>query len=134
MSNTDADMVYTIGLIVIAALTVPAFDPDVWSRDIDSSPSPFPMAIIFAFTFPCLAHRFELTRAFVRKRIPQDDQCLPTCLPHCNIHGNKAHVNVEAGEGSIQAKRTPAVPPHILVRVPNAAERRMSIFLDLPIR
>jgi len=134
LSSTILHMVYTVGLIVIASLTIPAFDPHVWSRDIDSSPSPFPMAIIFAFTFPCLAHRFELTRAFVRKRIVQDDQCLPTCLPSCNVHGNKAHANVEAGEESIQAKRTPAVLPHMLVRVPNAAERRMSIFLDLPIR
>ena len=127
-------MMYTIGLIAIAALTVPAFDPDVWSRDIDSSPSPFPMAIIFAFAFPCLAHRFELTRAFARKRIPQDDPCLPTCLPDCDIHGSKAHSNARVDEESIRGKRTPGVLPHMLIRVPNAAEQRMSIFVDLPIK
>ena len=130
MSNhTYADMVYTIGLVAIAVLTVPAFDPDVWLRDIDSTPSPFPLVIIFAYAFPCLARHFESTRAFVRQSAP-DDQCLPHCLLDCNIHGDRARANVAAGEESM---RRPPVLPHVLVRVPNAAERRATIFLDLPL-
>lgn len=128
-NHAYADMVYTIGLVTIAVLTVPAFDPDVWLRDIDSTPSPFPMAIIFAFVFPCLAHRFESTRAFVRQSAP-DDQCLPSCLLDCNIHSDKVHANVVA-EG--ESMRRPPVLPHVLVRIPNAAERRATIFLDLPL-
>lgn len=122
-------MVYTIGLVAIAVLTVPAFDPDVWLRDIDSTPSPFPIAIIFAFAFPCLAHRFESTRAFVRQSALHDasgDQCLGNCLLDCN----KARASVAAGGESM---RRPPVLPHVLVRVPNAAERRATIFLELPL-
>jgi hypothetical protein len=122
-------MVYTISLVAIAVLTVPAFDPDVWLRDIDSTPSPFPIAIIFAFVFPWVAHRFESTRAFVRQsglHDASDDQCLANCLLNCN----KAHASVAAGGESM---RRPPVLPHVLVRVPNAAERRATIFLDLPL-
>ncbi|KIM45042.1 hypothetical protein M413DRAFT_327728 [Hebeloma cylindrosporum] len=90
MSGAILHMIYTIGLVAIAVLTVPAFDPDVWLRDVDSTPSPFPLAIIFAFAFPCLARRFESTRAFVRQSALPGDQCLPTCLLDCNIHGAKA--------------------------------------------
>ena len=120
-------MVYTVGLVAIAVLTVPAFDPDVWLRDIDSTPSPFPFAILFAFAFPCLARRFESTRVFVRQSAAPGDQC----LANCNIDGDKGHVNIVAGGESM---RRPPVLPHALVRVPNAAERRATIFLDLPIR
>src|SRR6266704_2061402 len=47
------DLLYGAGFILAAILTVPAFDRDVWIRDIDASPSPFPISVLFAFYFPC---------------------------------------------------------------------------------
>lgn len=49
------DLVYTVRLLLVPFLTVPAFDHD---RDLDSLPSPF----LFAFVFPRVAPFFEATR------------------------------------------------------------------------
>ncbi|KAF8971057.1 hypothetical protein BDZ97DRAFT_1787477 [Flammula alnicola] len=152
ISNAAIHMVYTVGLVMMAILTVPAFDADVWLRDIDSSPSPFPLAIIFAFVFPCIARRFEATRAFVSQPVPQErpTQCLATCLPNCTIHGSSPYIickptpsNVENGLTAEvhqavlpteEINRSLPILPHTLIRIPNAAERRASIYVDLQIR
>ena len=144
-------MVYTASLVAIAMLTVPSFDVDVWLRDIDSSPSPFPVSIIFAYLFPWIAGRFEATRPFVqepRREEPPSIPCLPTCPPTCKVHENQTrvapkppHANAEqatSGEAADSAPSMleitrPPVLPHTLVRIPNAAERRNSIYIDLQI-
>lgn len=143
------DMAYTLGLVTIAALTVPAFDGDVWLRDIDSSPSPFPLAIIFAYAFPCIAFRIPSMRSLVPQPVPQEPPpsvCHSACSPDCRHHGHipdTAHkggsvdpdvtspprLHIQNGE----AKRAPPILPHTLIRIPNAAEQRASIYLSLPI-
>ncbi|KAF7298020.1 hypothetical protein HMN09_01023100 [Mycena chlorophos] len=45
---------YCFGLAFTAAITVCAFDYNVWSRDIDSAPSPFPMTLVLRFILPCI--------------------------------------------------------------------------------
>ncbi|KJA27695.1 hypothetical protein HYPSUDRAFT_868797 [Hypholoma sublateritium FD-334 SS-4] len=149
VSGAILHMIYTASLVAIAMLTVPAFDADVWLRDIDSSPSPFPVSIIFAYAFPWIARRFEATRPFVQQPIneePPSIPCLPTCPPTCAVHENRARVvqkpldaNVEQGISGEAADvappmleiKQPPVLPHTLVRIPNAAERRNSIYVDL---
>lgn len=136
----ETDMAYTAGLVAIAMLTVPAFDADVWMRDIDSSPSPFPISVIFAYAFPSIARRFEATRPFVPDAIPEDNSvmCLPTCLPNCRVHDTPTrvckdqHERVEPACPMAEIKRPPVLP-HTLIRIPNAAERRSSIYVDLQI-
>lgn len=147
------DLTYTIGLLTISMLTVPAFDPDVWMRDIDSSPSPFPLGIISSYLFPCVASYFSghpPTRSPSSE--PPPTPCLPTCSPHCTFHGrrNLSGVPKEAEYERVpstssnppplglvshgkEPEHKPPVLPHTLIRVPNAAERRASIYVDLPI-
>jgi hypothetical protein len=48
-----AVFLYTTGLIVTAILTARSFDTSVWNRDVDSSPSPFPVPVLLAYVFPC---------------------------------------------------------------------------------
>lgn len=142
-------MAYTIGLVTVAALTVPAFDGDVWLRDIDSSPSPFPLAIIFAYVCPCIAYRIPAMRSLVPQPVPQEPPpsvCLSTCPPDCRHHGcipeyarkvgttdpevaspPRLHIHNE------ETKRAPPILPHTLIRIPNAVEQRASIYLSLPI-
>ncbi|KAJ3813153.1 hypothetical protein F5876DRAFT_74158 [Lentinula aff. lateritia] len=52
---------YTIILVALAMLTHFSFDKNVWKRDIDSSPAPFPFAIIVSILLPCVFHRPDLT-------------------------------------------------------------------------
>ncbi|KAF9472139.1 hypothetical protein BDN70DRAFT_503827 [Pholiota conissans] len=146
VSGALIHMVYTLALVAVAMLTVPAFDSDVWLRDLDSSPSPFPLAIIFGYAFPCIARLFETTRPFAREsEAPAVDppvaECLPTCFPNCIIHGIRQVTVPKPAEGSAsptnppteEAKRPPILP-HTLIRIPNAAERRSSIYVDLNFR
>lgn len=146
------DILYTVGLVAVSMLTVPAYDEDVWLRDIDSVPSPFPLAIIFAYICPCIARHFAATRDFVPERETSDTpttECLPTCPPNCTTHNcvprypKPVHCdNSEQGDEAQDAtpettqrnsRQGPPVLPHTLVRLPNAAERRASIFIDLPL-
>ncbi|KAF8895709.1 hypothetical protein CPB84DRAFT_1782260 [Gymnopilus junonius] len=128
---------YTFILISLAVLTVPAFDADVWRRDIDSSPSPFPLAIIFAFFCPCIARLFPATRSLVTESVPLDplrSLCLPTCDPDCHVHGRPKTAASDAGEGQPLPtnRRAQPVLPHMLIRIPNSAELQSAIHVELP--
>lgn len=142
------DLTYTLNLILLAILTVPAFDGDVWMRDIDSYPSPFPLAILFAFMFPCIAYRVSSLRSLVPQPAatdPSRNVCPSTCGPNCRDHGSRPNFKATSpylDDGSVQprmvcqgeeTKRAPPILPHTLIRIPNAAERRASIYLALPI-
>ncbi|KDR75266.1 hypothetical protein GALMADRAFT_249263 [Galerina marginata CBS 339.88] len=151
VTSSVLHLTYTVALIAVAALTVPAFDGDVWMRDIDSTPSPFPLPIIFAFFCPCIARRFSATRLLVPQPTPHEpppNVCLPSCQPNCCFHGdlsfgpkptiaqteNNPNASSEHPPKEPELMRKPPILPHTLVRVPNAAERRASIYLALPIR
>jgi hypothetical protein len=125
----DIDLAYTFGFLLVALLTVPAFDRDVWLRDLDSSPSPFPMHVLFAFVFPCLAPFFEATRFLVPQSSTQEPPSL-VCLPGCNCELNKVPIDqddlpVAATTISMENARA-SVSARSLVRVPNAIEQRDS--------
>ena len=136
-SFVDVDLTYTGCLLLCSLLTVIAFDRDIWRRDLDSSPSPFPMQILFAFVFPCLAPHFEATRFLV----PQSNSQEPTslfCLPDCNCELNKCPLDFESihqHELSVTAttrslnSASPIVSARTLVRIPNAVEQRDSIVI-----
>src|SRR6516162_2388287 len=46
---------YMAGLAITATITTVVFDKDVWLRDVDSSPSPFPLSLLRRVLFSCLA-------------------------------------------------------------------------------
>ena len=127
------DLAYTVGLLLVAFLTVLAFDRDVWLRDLDSSPSPFPMQVLFAFVFPCLAPFFDATRFLVPQSSTQEPPSL-FCPPGCNCERNKFPIDQHelpdaATHRSI--KNAPAsVSARTLVRVPNAIEQRDSTVIS----
>jgi len=127
---------YTIAIIFAATLTVAAFDRNVWARDIDSSPSPFPVSVVLGFYFPCCYSQPQTSE----HHNANDSQVMSTvpCLPGCNC-ATKLRL-----PDSAQATVTDAPAPkrgllsglsskssgslsQSLVRIPNAAERRSSI-------
>ncbi|KAJ7647533.1 hypothetical protein FB45DRAFT_893682 [Roridomyces roridus] len=127
-TGTILHTLYTMGLMAAAMLTVCVFDRDVWSRDIDSSPSPFPMGLLLSFICPCFSR-------------PSDEEATPieqvearVCLPGCNCSGLKPHLTPDTSprletEPSMGMVR--GVSSRSLVRVPNDVERRMSIAVSL---
>ena len=129
----DIDLAYTVGLLLVALLTVPAFDRDVWLRDVDSSPSPFPMQVLFAFVFPCLAPFFESTRFLVPQSSTQEPPPL-FCLPGCNCELNKFPIDqreLPVAATTRSMENAPAsVSARTLVRVPNAIEQRDSTVIS----
>ncbi|KAJ7072582.1 hypothetical protein C8F01DRAFT_1104448 [Mycena amicta] len=120
MISTALHAVYTVGLATTAVITVCAFDHDVWSRDIDSSPSPFPITLLLWFICPCLA-------AANMDPVPTQDTVdhQVVCLPGCNCSSTKPTLTTE-----------PEAVPEMrmaesLVRIPNELERRTSIVISL---
>ncbi|KAJ7076890.1 hypothetical protein B0H15DRAFT_863110 [Mycena belliarum] len=119
---------YTIGLIFTAIFTVCAFDRDVWSRDIDSSPSPFPMTILFRYIFPCLSRRdtaYSPTQVVPENRtlcLPGSCNCSKTQIPHTSEPGLDQGLEAMPIMRGISSTRS-------LVRVPNDVERRSSIVI-----
>ncbi|KAJ3852651.1 hypothetical protein EV368DRAFT_82311 [Lentinula lateritia] len=75
---------YTIILVALAMLTHFSFDKNVWKRDIDSSPAPFPFAIIVSILLPCVFHRPDLTLLPFPSG-PADAS--PVIRPPCNFPG-----------------------------------------------
>ena len=135
----DIDLAYSVGLLLVVLLTVPAFDRHVWIRDLDSSPSPFPMQVLFAFVFPCLVPLCEATR-FLAPQSSSHEPTSSSCFPGCNCELNKSPPDFEESmdqhELPVAARtrnteNTPAsVSARTLVRIPNAIEQRDSIVIN----
>lgn len=128
------DIVYTTGLIIVSMITVSAFDGDVWIRDIDSSPSPFPMAVLIAFLRPrpsAWLHRGsdEQDRTDMTERSRLEVHCLSPCIcpPKPEWTRWPEESEVDASRGPMKNARSLS---HILVRVPDAAEQRTSISIS----
>lgn len=120
-------------MVVLAALTSRVYDAQVWLRNIEAFPSPFPLDILFARTFPRLACHFARTRSLVESnssnlpsiyqtRSEGSDICSKQCLPSVNL-----------SQGSQEKLRPPPLP-HTLVRIPSNEERKAVVILELPIR
>ncbi|KAJ7350368.1 hypothetical protein DFH08DRAFT_861207 [Mycena albidolilacea] len=129
--GTTLHGLYTIGLLCTAMLTVCVFDADVYARDIDSSPSPFPMSFLLGSICPCFCRSDPASLDL--EYVPEHPNIV--CLPGCNCSIAKTQLpNTSEGE------RTPGLQPtannmlmvrglssRSLVRVPNDVERRSSI-------
>lgn len=120
------DLGYIIALLITTMITAAAYDQDVWIRDIDSSPSPFPISILLSFV---------LRRQSSSSSTPAE-RLLPLCLPGCSC-AVKLHPSTTIGSG-IPSPTTDALtaePPRTeslrgeLVRIPSAADRRASIVI-----
>jgi hypothetical protein len=137
---------YTVSLVITAMLTVCVFDRDIWCRDIDSSPSPFPMLVLFAFVFPCLSRRSTSSSRPLSADLISELESLH-CVPGCNCatkppslhppemshaHSSSDHGIVLGHEGNHsqdQNLRGLGSLSRSLVRMPNAVERRSSIVI-----
>ncbi|KAJ7128985.1 hypothetical protein C8R43DRAFT_689291 [Mycena crocata] len=122
--STIIHTLYAAGLISTAMFTVCAFDRDVWSRDIDSSPSPFPMSLLFWFICPCFSR--PASNPFPTEGVHQS-----VCLPGCNCSITKTQVP-DTPETNPCLEPTPQMSmlsSRSLVRVPNDVERRTSIVI-----
>nr|GAT57900.1 predicted protein [Mycena chlorophos] len=84
---------YCFGLAITAAITVCAFDYNVWSRDIDSSPSPFPMTLVLRFILPCIG-----TSDTSKTSNEATEHTI--CLPGCNCPSSKANLTETQPEQS----------------------------------
>jgi len=104
-------------------LTVFAFDTDVWIRDIDSSPSPFPIPIILEFLRPHHLGWCRRGRRDFQAVQPAHDICSLEC--NCPVklrQSPEPEPRFPGGEGRYQLSL-----PRALVRLPDAAEQRASI-------
>ncbi|KAJ7209664.1 hypothetical protein GGX14DRAFT_452495 [Mycena pura] len=122
VAGISLHVLYTIGLACTAMLTVCAFDRDVWSRDIDSSPSPFPMFALMCFVFPHYSG-------------PEENPCAPDDVPEHQIlvclPGSSCNCSIATSKTSlpISPEATSGMQSRSLVRVPNDVERRTSIVI-----
>ncbi|KAF9528469.1 hypothetical protein CPB83DRAFT_906752 [Crepidotus variabilis] len=146
-TSSAIHMAYTLALIIIGTITTGAYDVDIWMRDIESSPSPFPPDIIFAHTFPSLALRFSATRSLVLSNSnPTMQRNIGACPPECSCQGGRLpctkHILPSPEEAPSQdmhrsvllpKHRRPSALPHTLIRVPNTVERSAGFTLELPI-
>jgi hypothetical protein len=129
----NADVVYTICLILIAMITVSAFDGDVWIRDIDSTPSPFPMPIILEFIRPRTGRRNHAYPTRTGTPQPAHGQvCVSPCT--CPTKPTQSQLDSEQPEFPCEEERLkkPKSLPH-LIRIPNAAEQRASIAVSFEV-
>jgi hypothetical protein len=127
--------------LVLALIVATTRFSDVWVRDLDSSPSPFPVPILFAFLYNLLFARGRSRTGELKNPCKIDGE-MPShqvsCSSPCDCPPKPAgelqgpqHQDLELGRtnSSIKAKSLPLV----LVRVPGAAERRASIAVSLEV-
>ncbi|KIY66932.1 hypothetical protein CYLTODRAFT_423016, partial [Cylindrobasidium torrendii FP15055 ss-10] len=126
--------IYALCFVLVSVSTLFLFDPKVMDRDLESSPSPFPMTFVFRSLCPGLSPGSLQTN---RKQHSQS--CLPGCA--CDL---KAQPDLELPTLNEMDYRTTTVLSTetaqfskssslaaSLVRVPNDVERRSSIALTL---
>lgn len=117
---------YAAGIILLALLTQFSCDQEIWARDIDSSPCPFPFPVLFVYAFPFAAKYFRETAVESREGAPAatTDYCLPGCP--CYTKPTEA-----PGLGVESANYTEGTQPSIPIRVPTAMERQNAIRVTL---
>lgn len=129
--------IYTTTLLLLSALTQLAFDAEVWTRDIDANPSPFPMSVILPYALPFTARFFPpstptpSTHANTRAVVGHT-YCLPgcTCTRKLLPSSSPPHITYATSRtsyvGSTPGEATPSIIP---VRLPTDMERRRSIIV-----
>jgi hypothetical protein len=129
-------MSYVMALLTLSVITQLAFDVDVWKRDIDASPSPFPMSIIIPYALPSTARFFSSHSPIpsMTTNITGHSYCLPGCA--CT---RKLLPPQSAPDTSIIPQLTPRTSfaesaggstlSSVPVRLPTERERRRSIIV-----
>lgn len=143
-------LLYALGLFVTAGLTAYAFDRQIWSRDLDSSPSPFPLGFLCRFCCPCLRRgdcttnqTSEVEYAIRGLPIPTDcevkDNLPGTDSPNLSSRSASRGTSSTSGLSSQDSQATePKVSKHrptgstaslarSLIQVPDEFQRRTSI-------
>lgn len=130
--------IYTVVLLLLSALAQLSFDANVWTRDIDSNPSPFPMSVILSYTLPFTARYFSSSTPTISttpantRNIVGHAYCLPGCacarklLPTSSLPPVTHAISRSSYTESTSGESTPSVIP---VRLPTDMERRRSIIV-----
>ncbi|KAM6502080.1 hypothetical protein JOM56_002057 [Amanita muscaria] len=128
---------YAVGVILVAMLTARAFDSDVWIRDLDASPSPFPIPVLFASYFPCCfslpPSEYDRGETPVMSSVPCFARC--NCATKSSIADTSQPSTGTLGprSGLLSSFKSSSSLSHTLVRIPNAAERRSSITVSFEV-
>ncbi|KAJ7594618.1 hypothetical protein C8J56DRAFT_443437 [Mycena floridula] len=128
--QTIIHVIYTTALFTTALVTVFGFDPQVWSRDIDSSPSPFPMSLLMSLL--CLNRQDQLPQSEMESTLNHIcvpgcacmDPKLPMALPPPGLECKPSSRN--STTASLLSQSGVSLSPS-LIRLPNDVERRLSI-------
>ncbi|KAK0494789.1 hypothetical protein EDD18DRAFT_284182 [Armillaria luteobubalina] len=137
---------YALCLGFVALMTACFFDPGVWQRDIDSTPSPFPMCYVLyqlsVFLFPCLSSGESVAQPTSEVASSHSPEI---CLPGCNC-GPKPPMMMQTTSNEIE--RSANIAPsnqdqnsgkctmslsRSLVRLPDEVERRTSIAIHFEV-
>ncbi|KAK0459058.1 uncharacterized protein EV420DRAFT_1538115 [Desarmillaria tabescens] len=145
IANTSMIAGYALSLGFIALITACFFDPGVWQRDIDSTPSPFPIRYVFCrlflFLFPCLSSGEGITQSTPESG---SDHSPELCLPGCDC-GSKPSMTqitsneIEHSENTVSSSqdqnsgKSSMSLSRSLVRLPDEVERRTSIAISFEV-
>ncbi|KAG9317448.1 hypothetical protein JVU11DRAFT_1648 [Chiua virens] len=124
--NAALVFLYMTGIILLASLTQLSYDQEVWVRDIDSSPCPFPFPVLFVYAFPFTAAYFR--GAVVDLREGASTAATRYCLPGCPCHTKSTEAS---DSGPESANSVEGAPSSIPIRVPTTMERRNAIYVTL---
>lgn len=124
-TKTPQVFLYTAGIISLAFLTQLSCDQEIWARDIDSSPCPFPFAVLLVYAFP-FAVKYLRETAVESRGAPATATAY--CLPGCPCSSKSTEV---PGLGAESANYMQGEQPSIPIRVPTAMERQNVIRITL---
>jgi hypothetical protein len=136
--SMTAVFIYAATIILLALFTQVLHDQDVWSRDIDSSPSPFPLHVIVTYAFSSLTRPFSLVARQNRPTSPvSKEHCFPGCscphkLPNSSCIADPRILGPTLENTTGDVSRSPH--PLINIRVPTAMERPKPIAITLQSR
>ncbi|KAN0097465.1 hypothetical protein V8E55_001911 [Tylopilus felleus] len=103
-TNSALVFLYTAGIISLAFLTQLSCDQEIWARDIDSSPCPFPFAVLLVYAFP-FAVKYLRETAVESRGAPATATAY--CLPGCPCSSKSTEVPGLGAESAnyMQAER-----------------------------
>ncbi|KAG1815550.1 uncharacterized protein BJ212DRAFT_1481329 [Suillus subaureus] len=134
--NAALVFIYAATIILLAFFTQVLHDQDVWSRDIDSSPSPFPLHIIVAYAVSSLTRPFN--SSVTRENRPTSPASKEHCFPGCTCSRKLLNSSSLADPWTLgptleNATGDVSSSPHPLIniRVPTAMERPKPIAVTL---
>ncbi|KAG1752647.1 uncharacterized protein EDB91DRAFT_1243410 [Suillus paluster] len=132
--NAALVFIYAVTIILLALFTQASHDRDVWSRDIDSSPSPFPLHIIVAYVFSSMTRPFSLAARQNRPTPPvSKDYCFPGCTCSRKLPNSSSLSDLQTLGSTLENTTDDISRTHSLIniRVPTAMERPKPIAVTL---